>query len=233
MNVFLGCPTHDGRIHYKTAQRIYDNASERHRLLISISQTSLLNWNCNQLWCLALNASPVHNIKWFAMLHSDVVPEAYWLDKLIDIAEKHNAAMLSVCIAIKDASGDVSAGISNPDLEHFNMRRLKLQNLTGGPDAFDKEYLRQRFGYAPDFDFRLLVNTGCMIVRVDQPWSKNLIFKSEERIFINDNQQYQSIADPEDWNFSRQVANYGRVMATTAIKADHIGNWAFPNYDSI
>jgi GT2 family glycosyltransferase len=228
MKVFIACPTHDGRIHFKTAEALYDQASRVHELFIEVGSTSLLNWNCNQMLCRALNMRAQHSFTWFAMLHSDVAPEPMWLDKLIDIAEKEGADMLSACIAIKDESGDVSTGISNPLNDHWNLSRINkiLLSDTYLPETFDIEDVQNVFKRSIHPESKLLVNTGCCIVRMDL--ASQVLFQGEDRIIINGEGQYEAHVDSEDWNFSRQVNDLGgKVMATYAVKCQHVGVKAY------
>lgn len=226
-NVYIGCPTHDGRIHYKTSMMLYDQASKDHQLIIRIGQTSLLNFNCNIMLAEVLNMRAQYDIKWFAMLHSDVVPEPYWLDKLIKIAEEKNCDMLSACIAIKDDGGDVSTGISNPYNNHWNYMRLNFDMLSQLPETFSRDDLQ--FPGVNEHDSKLLVNTGCCVIRMDKPWSHQLCFKVTDKIIVNHDAKFQAIVDPEDWDMSKQVHDAGGlVMATTAVKCDHVGQRAYP-----
>lgn len=224
--IFIGCPTHDGRIHYRTAQALYDQASRHHQLFISVTQTSLINWNCNQLWCQALNMMAQHKFRYFAMLHSDVAPSAMWLDELVDIAEERDAAMLSACIAIKDEGGDISVGISNPFNDHWNHRRVGKDMLQHLPETFSMQDIVQKFPMVLESS-KLLVNTGCCIVRLDNDWAHKLSFKGSDKIILNANSQFQAVVDPEDWNFSRQVGEHGAVLATTVVRCDHVGTKAY------
>jgi hypothetical protein len=224
-NVFVACPTHDGRIFFKTAEALYDQCSREHQLFISIGQTSLLNFNCNGLWAQALNMAHRHKMKWFAMLHSDVVPEHYWLDKMISLAEQHDADMLSACVAIKDEGGDVSTALSNPANDHWSWMRLGPGALVQLPETFSKEDLQK---LNIDSNCKLLVNTGCCIIRLNREWSPKVLFKSVDRMIINEQNQFQALADPEDWNISRQIDEHGgKVMATRAISCAHIGTKSY------
>lgn len=219
--IFIGCPTYDGRIDAYTARALFQNATKRFDAYVSIGQFSLLNLNCNRLWCEALNLRKELGLKWFAMLHADVIPEPDWLDKLVYHAEKHDAVMMSVVVPIKDSSETVSTAIGNP-INGWALNKLTLDDLQNLPVTFSIK----------DTQFpglKLLVNTGCMVVRVDQDWSDRVLFRSEERI-VRLNGRYEAQADPEDWNFSRQVGQYGKVMATQAVKVEHVGMHHWKNF---
>ncbi len=208
MTVFLGCPTHDGRIESDTATALRHATAGKHSIVQMVNRSSLLAYNCNQLWCMALNAREQHKIKWFAMLHSDVVPENNWLDKLIDIAEKNNADLLSAIVPIKDERGMVSTALLN----HHNPFEHKVL-YTPLPETEILEI----------GEFKLVVNTGCMICRLDQPWSDKVWFEINDKIYLEKG-EWKAAVEPEDWFFSRKVHELGgKVMATRAIDLVHVG----------
>src|SRR5262245_1253458 len=99
--VFLACPTYDGRLDAGCARGLYGAATRRHQLFIQLHARSLLCQNCNALWAEALNQRREQGFEWFAMLHADVDPELWWLDRLIEEAEQHGADLLSTVIPIK------------------------------------------------------------------------------------------------------------------------------------
>jgi len=204
MNVFLGCPTHDGRIESGTATGLRQ-ASQKHTIIQMVNRSSLLAYNCNQLWCAALNMLDQYQLRWFAMLHSDVVPESNWLDKMIDIAEENNVDLLSAVVPIKDESRTVSMAIGTED--PFKSRRMHITEVC--IQNISAESLR--------------VNTGCMICRIDRPWSDKLFFQISDRITLEKG-SWMAEVEPEDWFFSRQVEAYGGVvMATQKIELTHVG----------
>src|SRR4051812_1607979 len=104
-NVFLACPTYDGTLSTLTARNIWGTATQQHRISPLSEGLSLLPWNCNRHWCAALNHRRSDQLQWFAMLHADVAPEPWWLDKLIAEAEKQGADLLSAIVPIKDERG--------------------------------------------------------------------------------------------------------------------------------
>ncbi len=101
-NVFLCSPTHNGLIDNRMAKAFLGEASEEHHILNVVQQSSLLaNARNNLMVYGALNVMKTYNLTWFAMLHSDIVPEPFWLDKLIKIAEENGADLLSVVVPHK------------------------------------------------------------------------------------------------------------------------------------
>lgn len=226
-SVFIACPTHDHRMDARTAVALFQNSSQKHQTIIAIHNSSLLAFNCNHLWCLALNARLKYGIKWFAMLHSDVIPEPFWLDKLIEIAEANDADLLSVVIPIKSPDGLTSTALSVPNGKPEVWKRFTQTEI------LDKEFpttFSVRDVVNGDQLCRLLVNTGCMVCRIDQPWSDELFFTINDRIDREFN-KYKASVDPEDWGFSRMVAEKGgKVMATKAIQVTHVGNSGYNSH---
>lgn len=234
IDTFIACPTYDGRLDFFTAKALFETPSKSARYILQAGQFSLLNLNCNRLWCEALNLRErFPKLKWFAMLHSDIIPEPYWLDKLIRLAEENNAIMMSAVIPIKDDSGATSTALDNP-IDGWMMYRILMDDFRFKdlPKTFDIAAACKALNVQTPQ--RLLLNTGCMVVRIDQPWAEDIIFKSEERIVKTNAGKAKDIfvahSDSEDWNFSRQVANHGKTMATLEVKADHIGLQHWKNY---
>ena len=92
---------------------VWCHGTREHRFDVAQSSTSLITMNCNTLWCTALNMRASHELQWFAMLHSDVEPVEWWIDKLIAEAEKYGADMMSAVIPLKNFTGSTSTGIAN------------------------------------------------------------------------------------------------------------------------
>ena len=238
--VFLGCPTHNGLIDHRMARSFYITGSQERPIQFMTHQTSLLAGGCNDLWCKALNSRESHNLKWFAMLHADIVPESWWIDKLIAIADKHEADLLSVVVPIKDARGITSTAIGTTDNFQRYARLTQRQVLHESfPETFDVsmacaalQELPAELSIWPPGPSKLLVNTGCMVCRLDQPWSGEAYFTINDRVQRVFN-QYIAQQEPEDWFFSRMVAELGgKVMATKAVKVEHLGTTAYRS-DSI
>lgn len=183
--VFLGCPTHSGQLDAGTARSIYATATQREdvQILPMVNGKSLLASNCNWLWCNALNARlDGHDVKWFAMLHADIEPERWWLDKLLDEAEKYDADLMSAVIPIKDRRGITSTAIGGcRGGRHFGYGRLSQRQIwhEDFPETFDAAMCRNALAALPG-DLAadvpdgapLWANTGCMIVRADKPWGE-------------------------------------------------------------
>jgi hypothetical protein len=233
--VFVCCPTHNAQMHMLAAKAVLLDASTR-PLIPAIGNSSLLAYGFNTFLCDALNNRGKYNLKWFAMLHADIAPEKFWLDKLITLAEQHNADLLSAVIPFKDASGLTSTALSNPESDFGALMRLTLHQVHGGklPKTFDLgDVVSNLTTINTELieNFYLLVNTGCMIVRIDQPWSEKLFFTINDTIEKNIDGTYTALVEPEDWFLSKLVAQHGgRVMATSEVIATHLGGGTYPNH---
>lgn len=229
--VFLGCITHDGRIDMTTAKMLFSDASTKYPVYTRIEQSSLLAKNCNEMWTEALNLRSKYNFKWFCMLHSDVRPEANFIDKMIDLAEQHEIDLLSVALPIKDERGLTSTAISHKNNPWLTAGRITQTQLKKLPPFFDADQVKATLG--DEFDNAgnyLLANTGLMICRLDKPWSEQLYFTINDAIVKNIDGRFETNVMPEDWHFTSLAARLGaRVMVTSAISATHVGSMAYNN----
>lgn len=238
--VFLACPTHDGRIDVASAQGLFASATTRHMLVVAPSLNSLLSLNCNGLWAEAINQRNESGIEWFAMLHSDIGPEAGWLDKLIELAERHDADLMSTVVPIKDARGLTSTAIESNDLARGPFCRLTLRQVRheAFPDTFDLEAAASALESLPRPlqianvpRTKLVCNTGCLVCRLDRPWcDPSRVFFHELNAIAQIDGRWQAIVWPEDWFFTGKVTeNGGRVMATKAVRVVHRGLVEYPS----
>jgi hypothetical protein len=231
-NVLLACPMYDGSMDFHTAKGVFYSASKSHCVQVQIAASSMVARNCNSLWCDALNHRHSANLKWFAMLHSDIAPEAWWLDTLIEEAEKWDADLMSAVVPMKSMHGVTSTGLAMPQERHRYFCRLTTQQVrhTEFPDTFGLSEAAEALERLPGElrinnvpRERLLVNTGCMVCRVDRPWATDVWFENEDRI-VNINGQWEAVGQSEDWIFALRVAEQGgKVMATRTVNVVHKG----------
>lgn len=234
--VFLCSPTHNGQMHQLSAKAFFQDASNEHAILPAYGSSSLLAFGFNTLYCQALNArSKYPTMKWFAMLHADVAPESFWLDKLIRIAEESNADALGCIIPFKDPSGLTSTAIA-PEGQKYGAFRLTMTQALAPeiPATIGTAEVRELMlrGMLPQIENPvLLINTGCMIIRIDQHWSDEIYFNISDRITKDPyNRTYQAETEPEDWFVSKLLHSKGaKVMATRSVKVSHLGGGNFPN----
>lgn len=246
-NVFLGTLTLNDHLHSRMAKAFFSHATKQHNVLIRVQPGSLLANSYNTLLTQALNLREKHNLTWFAILHADIAPEDWWLDKLIELAEKHKADVMSAVVPIKEGSGVTSTGISGLDdfvgRIRLTQRQIYLPVIpptfdsdTVIPATFDIDILRDVMKIMPPEykipipdSARLLVNTGCFVCRLDREWSNLVEFTIRDRICCYDG-FYRPEVEPEDWYFSRRVAELGgRVMATREVTTQHFGGISYDN----
>ena len=234
-NAFLGCITHNGQLDYRMAKSFFVTAAKDRSVMFKCHQTSLLAGGCNTLWCDALNNMAQAGLKWFSLLHADIVPEDWWLDKLIAIAEENDADMLSAIVPIKGPEGVTSTAISSHDaFRRYTRLTMKQVNDPAMSATFDIDQLKNLPPFAkafrPEYNENgnpyLLVNTGCFVCRLDREWvqREDVMFTINDRIRQGIGGNYLAYQEPEDWYFSRMVAKVGgKVMATREVKVEHIG----------
>jgi hypothetical protein len=232
-NVLLGCPTYDGTMTSFAAQGIFSTAAREHQIYTAIADFSLVSLNCNRLWCQALNTREAYDLKWFAMLHADVAPEPWWLDKLIAEAERCQADLLSAVVPIKNELGLTSTAVLLPGGPLGAFHRLTMAQVLHPtfPVTFDIHTAVEALASLPEKlrvtglpTDALLVNTGCMVLRLDRPWADERLWFEDVNRILRINGVLVAVCKSEDWNFSHRVAQEGgKVMATKSIKLTHRG----------
>lgn len=189
-----------------------------------ITGDSALTNTFNGHWCNALNLQREGvNITRWAMLHTDVVPCDWWLDILNNDLEQHGADVMSAVIPIKDGAGKTSTAIDDPEDPWNPLRRITMTELFTLPKVFTAGDCRYPNNH-------LLVNTGCFIADFTKDWRKHVCFDVQSKIDVDANGRHVSLFRPEDWNFSRSVAELGgKVMATRNVYAVHVGKMDYGN----
>jgi hypothetical protein len=178
---------------------------------------------------------------WFAMLHADVEPEQWWIDKLIDEAELHDADFLSAVIPIKDERGMTSTAIERLGFASAFLRLTQKQIASPlFPRTFGiDECVRALTSLPPPLRVEsaksttLLCNTGCMVCRLDRAWCDptKVYFHIGNQMAVS-NGRVQAVVMPEDWYFSWSIAKCGgKVMATKALNIIHHGSRAYSSRD--
>jgi hypothetical protein len=240
-NVFLGVPLYNRNIDFAASAWAFTPlASQRHGVSATPLSTSLIPATCNHLWCEALNNRD--KSQWFAILHGDVEPDDFWLDTLIEQAEQQDADFVSAVIPIKERkpplAGCTSTAISLPNDRFSRFCRLTQAQVchpsfptTFGvreaADALERLPADLRIENVPR-EF-LLANTGCMVCRLDRPWCEAAYFDNPNAIASVDG-KFTARNLPEDWFFSRRIAELGgKVMATKSVRVKH---WGLADFDS-
>lgn len=195
---------------------------------------SLLAQSFNGAWCEALNLREAgHNIRWFAMLHDDIVPADEWLDILWEDLQASGADLMAAVVPIKDFDGNTSTALSAVNGDRFSVeRRIHMAEVQRLPQVFGAADCNRP-------DQFLLANTGCWICRFDRPWvdaedehgNKIAFFTINDKICRNPNSgKWMCPVEPEDWFFSRQIQSFGaKVMCTNRLRLHHYGMFPFPN----
>lgn len=215
--VFIGVPTHDGTIIAGLIPAIV-NASSQGATMYRTRAHSLLAHNFNVLYCQALNGRrKPDEFTHFCLIHSDILPEAGWLGKMLDIMAENGAGVLSAVSPIKNMKGLTSTGVDRgTEDDPWMVQRLTLNEIHKLPESFT--------------DPKLVVNTGLMLVDIRQPWAEKVYFEIQDSIVKMPDGNFHARVHAEDWHFSRQVrALGGSVWATRAVKLAHVGRHEFMN----
>lgn len=229
--VCLGMPGYDS-ITAGAAQGFYMASAGRTRIdgrAVALdvdrrhAEGSLLANSFNRLWAWALNEN--HRgpaVDYFAMLHADIEPQIWWLDKAIAEMERGDYDVLSVVVPIKDPNALTSTALERPDGNPWApLCRITMKEVYDLPETFDESHT----GYP------LLLNTGCWVCRFDKLKDLGLAFTINDRIIFNQAaDEFVAEVESEDWNFSRQCHAAGlRLGATRKIGLNHAGKALFTN----
>ena len=211
-----------GKTNIATVGAVLNTSTARREVQLKLTGSSILTHHFNNLWCAALNARETHGLTHFVMLHNDIVPQnamaSVWIDLLIDLMAEHDLDVLSAVSPIKDKNGLTSTAI---DTDQWRPRRFTMTEI---------------MGFSPTFTMQnLLINTGLMAIRLDQPWSEKVCFHTHDRIVKinshdNKNEWFQAEVEPEDWAFSRWCNRQGlRIGATREVPLLHLGELPYAN----
>jgi hypothetical protein len=222
--VFLSIPTYNGQMSIGTAQGAFLFPTKgKYHMIPACGMDSLLAHGFNSAWATALNMRKEHEIKYFAMLHADIGPSRFWLDVLIDELKRTKSDVISCVIPIKDEKGLTSTGLDNRNEKTRMLRRLTMTEVMDLPETFGAKDTCMP-------DAPLLINTGCWVCDFTQPWVEKVRFQVSDMIGRSPDGEFVAIADPEDWDFSRQLHKHGlKVMATRKVQIDHVGSFKFSN----
>ena len=214
--VAVVCPTSDGwSIRESTVASI--QCSERYSRVIFSRSSSLLPTNHNQLLCDALNARSTDGVTHMAMLHADVVPCWNWIDILMAEMADHDLDAISAVVPLKNGKGLTSTGVGSPR-NQYAVRRISMKELYELPVTFTARDVPFR-----EADSGLMVNTGCFLMKLDEPWVSGLHFRQyDELVLETSTGLYKPRAISEDWDFCRQMLYRGaRIGATRAVPLYH------------
>ena len=216
MKVYLALPTYDGKSQCDSMWTVLNAPAGKHpsgTFVKPVSrQSSLLGKGFCLLWAEAVQLG----FDVFAMLHADIaVANKHWLMRLIEIMRTSEAGVLSAVVRLKDDSGETSTAYELP-----TVKTLHIAEIARLPEVFGRAEVSDMIGQDCG---RLLVNTGCFVADIRQPWARQVDFAVETSIDWKQSPPYVNI-NPEDWRFSRMVADAGGVVkATKALKTEHCG----------
>lgn len=245
-NIFLALP-HTGNfcanalvgIAQPSMQRDPDNEFlPRHRIFLRQSAIGLATLNFNTLWCMALNMRKESGLTHFAMMHSDVVAPAGWLDVMLGEMDAVGADVLSAVIPIKDNRGLTSTGMR---LRDGGVRRLTLREVHHElPPTFSIRDIGDNWKGSQTTC--LAVNTGLWVCDFTKSWVERISecsggntvtgFTVTDEIKQTPDGKFYAHCEPEDWRFSRWCAVQRlKVFATSKVALSHEGRMEFTNGD--
>lgn len=221
MRIMTAMPRYNGDANFLAATAFYHplKSGSAHKLVDAKSpQGSLLACTFNAAWAHAQDLYEAGKIDAFAMQHSDQAPEMGWLDNLLDEMERTGADVVGVVAPIKDDRGLTSIAVDDTG-DEWLCRRLTLHEVMQLPVTFGDE----------DVGGPLLLNTGLWVCRLGA-WCFDVHFRIHDCIRVEKGKRLARVI-PEDWDFSRQLRQKGlRLMATRAVRLNHYGETAYPNF---
>lgn len=224
-DIFLGMPGY-GHLTAGAARAYYRAVDKPNRAWFYYNQGSLLAANFNRIWCAALNLAAMGTPpKYFAMQHSDIEPEDFWLDKLIAELEEQKLDVLGVPAPIKDNNGLTSIALAREDGDSWNVHcRLTSADIHRLPETFTTDDIP---GKLP-----LLLNTGLWVCRFDLEWARKVHFTINDRIVKHPDGKFSVQTEPEDWFFSRLCHELGlKIGCTRKIRLFHAGEMRWSNFE--
>lgn len=220
--ICLGMPS-SGAVTDRAATGLYrPSCRPQYDIRIWGLSSSLPTGNMNGLWCWALNTNRKTPVSYFAMQHTDIEPEEFWLDKLIDELEAKDLDVLGVVAPIKDARGVTSTAMERNDGDTWRVHgRLTMHEIFRLPETFTSK----------DIGRPLLLNTGLWVCRFNEEWARKIFFTVNDRISVDEKTgDYFAQIEPEDWFVSRLYHELGlKVGCTRKVRLEHRGTMAFTN----
>jgi len=221
--VLLGMPGY-GNLTAGAAQGFYRSSRRPHyQVRLHHLSSSLLALNFNRLWCWALNESIKGECDYFAMQHSDIEPEEWWIDKGIDELEEKELDVLGVVAPLKGVEGSTSTALAanHADAQWRPLCRLTMKEIYRLPETFTSE----------DVGHPIMLNTGLWVCKFRREWAEQCHFEINDEIRFDPKKNiYFPVNEPEDWNFSRQLHELGlKVGCTRKIKLGHRGEMVYGN----
>lgn len=218
VKIAVAMPHRDGWVLYGSAMAMAKTASQRYPHWLMNKGHSILPLTFNELFCAALNARDKEGATHFAMLHNDIVPEThFWIDVLMDELIANDLDMISAVVPLKNSRGLTSTGTDTPGYP-WGVRRLTMHEVMKLPATFTAADVPHRAK-----DAGLLLNSGCWLMTLTEPWVRGLHFRQQDRIiWCLATQEWAAQSISEDWDFSRQLFSRGcRLGATRKVALYH------------
>ena len=196
-------------------QGIMHATAQRHNIGTVIVNSGCLTHGMNMLFQEFYNA-PEKGYTHFGMIHSDMRPQNYWVDTLIEEMDRVGADFISAVARIKDHRGLTNMGVQEPNTT--NTRRITMAELYDLPETFcasDTIYP----------DWWLAANTGAMLVKTG-PWMHDFQGFRVQNYFTTDDARSKRFAQfyPEDWGFACWLQTQGlKVYSTRKVLTWHTG----------
>lgn len=216
--IFVGIPTYKSDMNVGLLFPLLQ-ASRKHHLDFANSDTSATCFSFNKLWIDALELWEAGKITHFLMVHSDIIPERYFVDKMMAIMERCGADVLSAIVPIKSNEGLTSTAMEEPwgdEDPRWRVRRVTMREAHALPKTWTHD--------------AVLLNTGLMLVKMGE-WCKQMHFHFDDAIIMYRGRRIPACF-PEDWNFSRDAKKLGaKLYASREVSCTHVGNTGFPNFN--
>lgn len=222
--VLYAAMPHYGGCSFEAAAALF-HASKLCRVLERGLGGSLLAMTFNALWCEALNLRAELGVTHFAMLHADVAAQTCWADVLLAEMAATGAGVVSAVLPIKDDRGLTSTAVGTRGRQWDGFRRLTMAEVQSLPETFTLADLG-----LSEHAHTLLVNTGCFLADLRQPWCEKVWFEVRDRISRGPDGKFRADNWPEDWHLSQQLQRLGvPVAATRKVRAVHEGRRGYGN----
>lgn len=210
-------PNYDNTIH----MRAMVQPTAHREVGTSAFQNSLAPRSFTHCWLTAMDAAQTQGFTHFAMQHTDVLPQALWLDVLHDEMERLDCDIISAVVPIKTTEGRTSTAVDRVVNGVLMQRNLTLAEVYRLPETFCAEDVEP--------GCRLLVNTGLWLCRLDRPWCDYVNF--QHVTWIDRRGEVPILTqESEDWLMSRQLNQLGvKLYATRKVKLSHRGYYEFSN----
>lgn len=219
-HILLCVATYNGHVHQGLLPAV-TGATRTHETSMVMLQSSASAHAFNQMLCMALNGRKENGYTHFCLIHHDIEPEPFFLDKMVEIMESNRPCdFLQVVVPIKDPQGLTSTAMDEPPPGEGWDPRWTVRRLT----------MREVFNMPPTFSHpKLLVNNGLILIDLRAKWLDKACFKMDTDV-LRRNGRFYPVMFSEDWQFSRQAnANGAKIYATREVPIIHHGVSGYGN----